>query len=320
MSSITLPTFSVAQPHHSGPNLSHGAFSTAQSTQSNNRGNSTTGVPQPSATAQPISLSPAAASPEGTPLHGATTAADDFLDWTRVVFGRLSNRFDHAATKDLIEWALATFNHGLSIGTSFGTSGIVLMDLTLQQHPDVDIFYIDTGYFFPETKHLIRRLEERYQRSFRRVSTQLSIADQEKQYGPRLFENDPDLCCHVRKVLPMSQALVDSTAWATAVRRDQAPSRRNTPLVQWSERHNVVKLAPMAHWTEQDIWDYIHEHDLPYNRLHDQNYPSIGCWPCTRAIQPGEDLRAGRWSETEKIECGIHWDSKQKTPVPSAVA
>ena len=115
----------------------------------------------------------------------------------------------------------------------------------------------------------------------------------------------------VHSALPMSQALRDSTAWATAVRRDQASSRRNTPLVQWNERHNVVKLAPLAHWTEADIWNHIAEQKLPYNELHDRNYPSIGCWPCTRAVQPGEDLRAGRWSGREKIECGIHWDVKQ---------
>lgn len=272
-------------------------------------------APVPSSTGQttsPLSLSPAAASPQGTPLHGATSAADDFLDWTKIVFGRLSNRFDHAATKDLMTWAIETFSDGLSIGTSFGASGIVLMDITLKLHPDVDIFYIDTGYFFPETLQLLRRLESHYQRTFRRVSTQLSIAEQEKRYGPRLYSNDPDLCCHLRKVLPMTYALTDSTAWATAVRRDQAPSRRNTPLVQWSERHNVVKIAPLAHWTESDVWDYIHEHHLPYNVLHDQNYPSIGCFPCTRAVQPGEDLRAGRWADVTKVECGIHWDTMKQ--------
>lgn len=259
----------------------------------------------------PISLSPAAASPNGTPLHGATSAADDFLDWTRIVFGRISNRFDHAATTDLLVWAAQTFGTGLSVGTSFGTSGIVLMDLVLKMNPDVDIFYIDTGYFFPETLELMQRLEHHFQRGFRRVSTQMTIAEQKKRFGPRLYENDPDLCCHVRKVLPMSYALTDSTAWATAVRRDQAPSRRNTPLAQWNEQHNVVKLAPLAHWSEADIWAHIEEHNLPYNELHDRNYPSIGCWPCTRSVQPGEDLRAGRWSGREKIECGIHWDIKK---------
>ncbi|MCB0188300.1 MAG: phosphoadenylyl-sulfate reductase [Caldilineaceae bacterium] len=256
-------------------------------------------------------LAPAAASPQGTPLHGATGAPGDFLDWTRIVFGRLSHRFDHAATVDLLTWAVQTFGAGLSVGTSFGASGIVLMDLTLRVNPDVDVFYIDTGYFFPETLGLMKRLEAHYGRTFRRVSTQLSIAAQEKRLGPRLYESDPDLCCHVRKVLPVTQALVDSTAWMTAVRRDQAPSRRHTPLVQWNERHSVVKIAPLAQWSEGDIWTYIHEHHLPYNVLHDQNYPSIGCWPCTRAVQPGEDLRAGRWAGANKIECGIHWDVRK---------
>lgn len=248
----------------------------------------------------------------GTAKNGNTAnkaPAPDALSWANLVFGRLNNRFGHGEANDVMAWAIETFGNGLSIGTSFGTSGIVLMDLALQVNPDVDIFYIDTDFFFPETHTLIDRLEQHYQRGFRAVKTNLTIAQQDKRYGPKLYENDPNLCCHVRKVEPLKQALADSTAWATALRRDQASTRTNTPMVQWNTRYNLVKLAPMVRWTETDIWQYIHEHQLPYNELHDRNYPSIGCWPCTKPVKPGEDLRSGRWQGKDKIECGIHLDN-----------
>lgn len=226
--------------------------------------------------------------------------------WTRLVFSRLSRQYEHGTGVDLLRWAIETFGTGLSIGTSFGASGIVLMDLALRIHPDVDIFYIDTGYFFPETDQLIRRLEHHYQRALRRVATEVSIEQQEKRFGPQLYTNDPNLCCHVRKVLPMQKALADSTAWVTALRHDQSDTRKDTRMVQWNERYNVVKIAPMTHWTEADIWQHIHEYRLPYNTLHDHSYPSIGCWPCTQPVQAGEDLRAGRWRGRNKTECGLH--------------
>jgi len=247
-----------------------------------------------------------------SPTTPPKPAAPDFLGWANLVFGRLNHRFDRGEATDLLAWAAATFGQGLSIGTSFGASGIVLMDLALQVQPDVDIFYIDTGFFFPETVTLIERLQQRYQRSFRAMQTRLSIADQDKRYGPQLYQSDPNLCCHLRKVEPLRQALTDSTAWGTALRHDQSSTRSAVPMVQWNERYNVVKLAPLVRWAESDIWQYIHEHELPYNELHDRNYPSIGCWPCTRAVKPGDDLRAGRWQGLNKTECGLHWDISKK--------
>jgi len=233
----------------------------------------------------------------------------DLLIWANLVFGRINKRFERGEASDVLAWASETFGSGLSIGTSFGTSGLVMMDLALRQNPEVDIFYIDTGFFFPETLTLIERLQQHYQRGFRVVQTNVTIAQQDKRYGPKLYENDPNLCCHVRKVEPLRQALADSTAWATALRHDQASTRANTAMVQWNSRYNLVKLAPLVRWTETDIWQYVHEHGLPYNELHDQNYPSIGCWPCTKPVKPGEDLRAGRWQGFNKVECGLHVDT-----------
>lgn len=239
-------------------------------------------------------------------------------DWSRVVFSRLSHRFQNGSGIDLLAWAVETFGNGLSIGTGLGASGIVLMDLALQINPDVDIFYIDTGYFFPETLDLIKRLEQHYQRNLRRVSAG-SIEQQTKRFGPQLYANDPDLCCQLRKVGPLKQALADSTAWVTALRRDQSSTRKDVGMIQWNERYQVVKIAPLAHWTEEDIWQHIREHNLPYNTLHDQSYPSIGCWPCTKPVQAGEDIRSGRWQGTEKKECGLHWELIEQ-PVASVQA
>ena len=230
-----------------------------------------------------------------------------FDAWQHAFFARLSRRFESAPAEDILTWAITDFGTGLSIGTSFGASGMVLMDLALRIDPDVDIFYVDTGYFFPETHDLIQRTQERYGRALRRVTPEQTIPRHEATYGPTLYAQDPDLCCQIRKIQPMEAALRDSTAWVSALRRDQSSTRTQTPILRWNGRHGVAKIAPLARWNEEDVWNYVHSHNLPYNELHDRNYPSIGCWPCTRPVKAGDDLRAGRWSGMTKTECGLHW-------------
>jgi phosphoadenosine phosphosulfate reductase len=247
---------------------------------------------------QPASALPA--------MSDATSAAVGFMGWANQVFSRLNTRFEQDSAENLLAWAIENFGDGLTIGTSFGSSGIVMMDMAMRLQPDIDVFYIDTGFFFEETYRLIDRLQDHYQRNFRRVSTMLTIEEQAMQYGPRLYHRDPDLCCHLRKVEPLRTALQGRTAWATALRRDQARTRTQTPAVAWNDRYSVVKLSPLIHWTEAEIWEYIEDRGLPYNELHDRSFPSIGCWPCTRPVKEGEDLRAGRWAGTDKIECGLH--------------
>lgn len=233
---------------------------------------------------------------------------NDFQRWQLAFLSRLNQRFEQAPAEEILGWAVNNFGDGLALSTAFGASGMVLMDLALQVDPAVDIFFIDTGYFFAETYDLITRAEERYGRTFRRVLPEQSVAEQEQRYGPTLYHQDPDLCCHVRKVLPLAEALAGRTGWMSALRRDQSASRANTPILRWNGLHAVVKIAPLARWTEAQVWAYIRRHDLPYNGLHDRNYPSIGCWPCTRPVDPQtEDLRAGRWAGTAKTECGLHW-------------
>ncbi|RIK35733.1 MAG: phosphoadenylyl-sulfate reductase [Chloroflexi bacterium] len=239
-------------------------------------------------------------------MPNAYAAVPSFLQWSHLVFSRLNARLEQESAEDIIAWAVETFGPGLAVGTSFGASGLVLVDLVLRVQPDADIFYIDTGFFFPETETLIAQVQDHYQRSLRRVTPALSVEAQGAQHGPALYQRDPDMCCYLRKVEPLQTALDGSTAWVTAIRRDQASTRRRTPAVVWNERYAVVKVAPLIHWQEAEIWQYIHSHKLPYNELHDRNYPSIGCWPCTRPVQSGEDLRAGRWQGQDKVECGLH--------------
>jgi phosphoadenosine phosphosulfate reductase len=249
---------------------------------------------------------PTSATAPSTAPGPSKAAVPGFLQWSHLVFTRLNTRLEHDTAENIVTWAVENFGSGLAIGTSFGASGLVLMDLVLRVQPDADIFYIDTGYFFPETETLIERVQAHYQRSLRRVLPAQTVEEQNSQYGPALYQRDPDLCCYLRKVEPLQAALADCTAWATAIRRDQAGSRARTPAVAWNERYNVVKVAPLINWTEAEVWQYVHSHKLPYNELHDRHYPSIGCWPCTRPVQPGEELRAGRWQGLSKTECGLH--------------
>jgi phosphoadenosine phosphosulfate reductase len=147
---------------------------------------------------------------------------------------------------------------------------------------------------------------DRYGLTIDLVRADLSVADMEAKYGGPIYRRNPDLCCHIRKVQPLLKAVAGYDAWISSIRRDQTSTRAQAGIVHWDSRFELVKVNPLANWTKQDVWNFIRTHDIPYNPLHDQGYPSIGCWPCTRAVQPGEDDRAGRWSGTGKLECGLH--------------
>ena len=168
------------------------------------------------------------------------------------------------------------------------------------------VFYLDTDLLFPESYALRDQLEERYGIKFERRATRLSVEDQAAQYGERLWERDPDLCCRLRKVEPLREMLKGMRAWVTAIRRDQSPTRARIGLVERDETFGLVKINPLAGWSARDVWKYIEKHDVPHNPLHQQGYPSIGCVPCTTPVQIGEVPRAGRWRGAVKTECGIH--------------
>jgi phosphoadenosine phosphosulfate reductase len=168
------------------------------------------------------------------------------------------------------------------------------------------LFNLDTGYQFPETLETRRRLIEKYGLPIHLVRPSQSVAEMEAAQGGPIYGTNPDLCCHIRKVVPLEQVVKGFESWISAIRRDQSPARAHAPIVGWDRKFSLVKINPLANWTKRDVWDYILKNDVPYNPLHDQGYPSIGCRPCTRAVGAGDDDRAGRWSGSAKKECGLH--------------
>lgn len=192
------------------------------------------------------------------------------------------------------------------MATGFGPEGVVVVDMLSRVVESPQIFYLDTGFLFSETHELRERLGTRYGIEFERVEPELSVDAQASRFGDQLWTREPDRCCSLRKVVPLRRRLRDLDAWITSIRRDQTPSRAASRPVEWDTKFELVKINPLATWSSGDVWSYIQEHDLPYNVLHDSGYPSIGCTNCTRAVQSGEAERAGRWSWTAKVECGLH--------------
>jgi phosphoadenosine phosphosulfate reductase len=201
-------------------------------------------------------------------------------------------------------------NDKVVMGTGFGPPGIVLLDMLFKVTNNISVFYIDTSFLFEQTYDLKKKLEEKYGFKFLRFSTELTPEAQGKQYGEKLWENDPDACCNLRKVLPMNKALADYDFWITGIRKKQTAIRSSAGLVELEPRFSVIKMNPLLNWTHDEVWNYIKEHDLPYNELHDRNYPSIGCKQCTSPVCSGDDERSGRWTGTNKIECGLHQSTK----------
>jgi phosphoadenosine phosphosulfate reductase len=206
----------------------------------------------------------------------------------------------------ILRWAGRRFQPRLTMATAFGAEGCCLIHLLAEIDPTVRVFNLDTGYQFPETLELRERLRERYGIAVEFVRPELSVADYETQHAGPLYVYQPDQCCHDRKVVPLRKTLLGHDAWISAIRKDQTEHRSAAAVVQWDAKFGLHKVNPLLTWTRKDVWAFIHKHDIPYNLLHDRNYPSIGCWPCTRAVVAGEDERAGRWSGSTKKECGLH--------------
>ena len=219
---------------------------------------------------------------------------------------------------ELVEWALQHFVDQPTVMTSsFGMEGCMLIDLAskaIAKHnlPKLTIACIDTDFFFPETKQLQKRLIERYQNlNFVTWKTPVSVEQQAKSYGPNLWQYNPNLCCNIRKVQPMSENIVNYKFWITALRRSQTPSRANTPVMGWDWRYQLLKFCPLVTLSRADVWAYIQEHDVPFNQLHLQNFPSVSCFHCTKPVpgsSPDSDARSGRWAnDDDKDECGLHY-------------
>src|SRR5579864_584927 len=218
-----------------------------------------------------------------------------------------------------LTWAFETFGNTVAISSAFGAEGMVLIDMASRLKKDFRLFTIDTEFLFPQTYSLMDQIEQRYGISIERVYPLLSPEEQERVHGAALWSRDPDQCCHRRKVQPLRRKLSELDAWITSIRRDQTSARAGARKVEWDSKFGLVKINPIVDWSSKQVWRYIREHDVPYNTLHDQNFPSIGCTHCTRAIQAGEDPRAGRWPGLAKTECGLHI-IEPAAPLPKAEA
>ena len=218
----------------------------------------------------------------------------------------LQNSAERWSPQRTLAWAFEKFGHSVAISSAFGAEGMVLIDMASRIRKDFRLFTVDTEFLFPETYGLMDRIEEKYGIEIEKVYSILSPEEQERSHGAALWNRDPDLCCNLRKVEPLRRKLKDLSAWITSIRRDQTSMRSGAQRIEWDGKFGLVKINPIVDWTSKQVWRYIHDHDVPYNALHDQDYPSIGCTHCTRAVGPGEDARAGRWPGFNKTECGLH--------------
>ena len=216
-----------------------------------------------------------------------------------------AEEFENASPETVIRFAVETFPN-ITFACSFGAEDVVLVDMLQKISPSTDIFYLDTDFHFKETYETRDRIAAKYNLQFVQVKPKLTPEEQAAQHGDQLWKSDPNACCNIRKVEPLTRILGNYEAWITGIRRDQAPTRANAKKVEYDTKFGLVKFNPLAAWTSEDVWNYIRENDVIYNPLHDQNYPSIGCEYCTRPVAAGEDPRAGRWSGFEKTECGLH--------------
>jgi phosphoadenosine phosphosulfate reductase len=210
---------------------------------------------------------------------------------------------------EVLKWGINRYHPKIAIASSFSVEDIVLIDMATQIEPAIKVFYINTGFHFKETEAIKKLIKKRYHLNLVEYSSLLSIEDQNLKYGPELHKENPDLCCKLRKVEPIKRALRELDAWITGLRREQAVTRKDTKTAELGytdEGNPLIKVNPLAHWTRQQVWEYLENNKIPYNPLLDKGYLSIGCEPCTRPIQQGEDERAGRWVGKEKTECGIH--------------
>ena len=207
---------------------------------------------------------------------------------------------------DILRWSVERFFPRLTMATAFGAEGCCLIHMFAEIEPQVRIFNLETGYQFKETLELRERIKARYGIEVEYIRPELTVEEYEAEHGGPLYLSYSDQCCHDRKMVPLQKAVVGYEAWISAIRSDQTKERSGHKVVMWDPKFNLVKISPLLTWTKKDVWAFIMKHEIPYNPLHDQNYPSIGCWPCTRPITNGQDERAGRWHGTVKKECGLH--------------
>jgi phosphoadenosine phosphosulfate reductase len=213
-------------------------------------------------------------------------------------------RFEHAEPAEVLAWAQQTFGDGLVVASSMGDE--ILVHMAAQAAPGVDVVFLDTGYHFAETLGTRDYYAEFTDVNLRTILPLRTVAEQDAEHGARLHDRNPTLCCALRKVEPLERALAPYRAWVTGMRREDAPTRTDIGVVGWDDKRGMVKINPLAAWTQEQVDAYVAANHVVLNPLRQAGYASIGCAPCTRAVAPGEDPRAGRWSGTSKTECGLH--------------
>ncbi|HYF95094.1 MAG TPA: phosphoadenylyl-sulfate reductase [Symbiobacteriaceae bacterium] len=227
--------------------------------------------------------------------------------WTQAELDEAAASLEGKGPEATLAWAFAQFGRDeIALACSFGSEDVALVDMISRLRPGARVFYLDTDLLFPQTYALVDQVREKYDVKLERISPLLTLEEQADRHGDALWTSDPDACCGIRKVEPLKRVLSTMHAWITGIRREQAPTRANAKMVEWDAKFGLVKFNPLAAWKDKDVWNYILANGVPYNPLHDQGYPSIGCTHCTRAVGPGEDPRAGRWSNFQKTECGLH--------------
>lgn len=224
---------------------------------------------------------------------------------------KLSEEFETASLEEILEWCWKRFGKRAAIGTSFQGAGLVVIDTARRNGFDFPVFTIDTGLLFPETLELKRKIEERYGFEIESLVAEQTLEEQAAEHGPELWKTNPDMCCILRKVLPLQKKLTELDVWITGLRRQQSEVRQKTGILElykFDVLHDryILKLNPMATWTRDQVQAVLVERGIPVNALIAKGYRSIGCQPCTRPVGEGDNERAGRWTGFDKTECGIH--------------
>ncbi|WP_146527655.1 phosphoadenylyl-sulfate reductase [Novipirellula artificiosorum] len=236
-------------------------------------------------------------------------AASPPLEPTEAFLGELqrdSDGLEKATPQEVLRWTVDRFAPRFTMATAFGPEGMTIIHMLAEIAPETPIFNLETGYQFAETLELRETIKKRYGIEVEFKYPETTVAEYEAANGGPVYKTDPNRCCFDRKLSVLHRAAKGWHAWASAIRRDQSPDRARAPIVGWDKKFQLVKVSPLANWTKKDVWSLITSENIPYNPLHDQGYPSVGCQPCTRAVMAGEDERAGRWAGFQKTECGLH--------------
>lgn len=219
-----------------------------------------------------------------------------------------SQQLETATPDEILAWAHDRYAPGLAMGTAFGPEGCLMLSLLPKLAPSTYVFNLDTGYQFQQTIDLKDRIAEKYGLTIDMLQPEHTVPEYEALHGGALYKTDPDRCCHDRKIKVLERAAKGRTAWMSGIRRDQSAVRAKQPIVAWDRKFHLVKISPLANATKNSVWTRLIKEGVPYNPLHDEGYPSVGCWPCTQKADGSGDERAGRWAGRQKTECGLHTD------------